>query len=305
MVDFFDEMGARHDVAGWLRRYVVGRLHIGELEAGAALPSIRRLAAETGVDHRRVADAYRTLAAEGLVEIREGAGVYVARSAGAESVRGELSRWAAATLYAGWSRRMTPGAVRRLMTAATRRTLRCAVMESTRDHAVALGAELESDFELEVVHADADDPDTLTGEQVDLVAGTAFVSEAVTEAAERLEVPGVVVAVDGELAREVVRRLEAGPVVAVVSDARFEARVRDYMAAGPYARRIRTVLSGTLERLADVAAPRGASVLATRAARRDLGEPEYHLVPGTRFVAPASARDLLDTMVRLRGLDGM
>ncbi len=49
----------------------------GALTAGTKLPSVRRLAADLGVHHNTVAEAYRTLAAEGWLEIAQGKAVCV------------------------------------------------------------------------------------------------------------------------------------------------------------------------------------------------------------------------------------
>ena len=53
----------------------------GSLTPGAALPSVRRLAASLGVHHNTVAEAYRALAAEGWVEIAQGKAVRVVERA--------------------------------------------------------------------------------------------------------------------------------------------------------------------------------------------------------------------------------
>lgn len=49
----------------------------GTLVAGTVLPSVRRLAVDLGVHFNTVADAYRTLAEEGWLEISHGRGVRV------------------------------------------------------------------------------------------------------------------------------------------------------------------------------------------------------------------------------------
>ncbi len=50
----------------------------GELAAGDGLPSVRHLAAELRINPATVSQAYRELEAEGLVEMRQGAGSFVA-----------------------------------------------------------------------------------------------------------------------------------------------------------------------------------------------------------------------------------
>jgi GntR family transcriptional regulator len=51
---------------------------LGELREGAALPPVRQLAADLGVNLNTVAAAYRELQGEGLLSIRHGAGAVVA-----------------------------------------------------------------------------------------------------------------------------------------------------------------------------------------------------------------------------------
>lgn len=49
----------------------------GELTAGAALPSVRQLAAQLRINPATVVQAYRQLETEGLVATRHGAGTFV------------------------------------------------------------------------------------------------------------------------------------------------------------------------------------------------------------------------------------
>ena len=77
----------------------------GSLAPGERLPSIRGLAARLGVHHLTVLAAYRTLAARGLLEIREGSGVRVAALAGdAEGWREGLALRAMAAYFVGQAR---------------------------------------------------------------------------------------------------------------------------------------------------------------------------------------------------------
>jgi GntR family transcriptional regulator len=68
-------------------------IETGALKAGDQLPSIRPLAEELVINANTVAKAYRELEREGVVELRQGAGAFVAaaaraQAAGAERVRG-------------------------------------------------------------------------------------------------------------------------------------------------------------------------------------------------------------------------
>ena len=68
-------------------------IETGALRAGDQLPSIRPLAEELVINANTVAKAYRELEREGVVELKQGAGAFVAdtaraRQGGAEKFRG-------------------------------------------------------------------------------------------------------------------------------------------------------------------------------------------------------------------------
>jgi GntR family transcriptional regulator len=50
----------------------------GELQEGVALPPVRQIAGDLGVNFNTIAAAYRELQKEGLVRVRHGAGAFVA-----------------------------------------------------------------------------------------------------------------------------------------------------------------------------------------------------------------------------------
>jgi GntR family transcriptional regulator len=52
----------------------------GELREGAALPPVRQVAADLGVNLNTIATAYRELQREGLINVRHGSGAIVTRS---------------------------------------------------------------------------------------------------------------------------------------------------------------------------------------------------------------------------------
>jgi GntR family transcriptional regulator len=64
----------------------------GELREGAALPPVRQVAADLGVNLNTVASAYRELQREGLINIRHGAGAIVSSSTAQEKTQDELRR---------------------------------------------------------------------------------------------------------------------------------------------------------------------------------------------------------------------
>lgn len=60
-------------IAGSIRALLVE----GAFGAGAALPTVRQLAIDLGLNHNTVAEAYRLLADEGWLDLRRGHGVTV------------------------------------------------------------------------------------------------------------------------------------------------------------------------------------------------------------------------------------
>jgi DNA-binding transcriptional regulator YhcF (GntR family) len=72
-------------VVDQIRHYLVS----GELKPGDKLPSVRRLAIDLGVHHNTIAEAYRTLAAEGWMDVSHGRAVQVVERAAGSSGRRE------------------------------------------------------------------------------------------------------------------------------------------------------------------------------------------------------------------------
>ena len=64
----------------------------GDLREGAALPPVRQVAADLGVNLNTIATAYRELQGEGLIVIRHGAGAVVSSRTSSEKTDEELRR---------------------------------------------------------------------------------------------------------------------------------------------------------------------------------------------------------------------
>lgn len=290
-----------------LRYYILGQLHVGRLRPGDPLPSIRQVAKETGADHRMVANAYRVLEAEGLVEIRPGSGVYLAGDAGEGAVLSETAHWLAGVMMEGWSRRISRGEVRSLVERCAGSRVRCACIESNEDHMVAVAAELEEDFSLEVrpllvspsAGAKEISRDALAA--ADLVVTTVFHGAAVRAAAAAARKPCIVVTLNPQFAAEVNRALLRKNLTAVIADPRFSARGAAYLDVTTHRGQVNFVL---VDELGTTGAPRvdlhSEDVFVTRAARRRLRLPDYHLVPSPpTFISPDSARELFEVVARL------
>ena len=299
-----------------LRDRILSALHLGLLQPGDRLPSIRALWREMGVDHRVVAQAYRILEDEGLVEVRGRSGVYLAPQdqLGGE-VLAETARWMAGVLVEGWKRRMTlaeiPELIRRC-TATVR--LRCACVESNVDQMTAYSAELEEQFGVEAVPVYVSPiplprPDRSVEfhgveeslRHVDLVVTTSYHSRLVRKAAENVGVPAVTLTVNSEVVETVQRRIRSGGVTLVCVDPEFGNRLTAMYADGSDGGgEIRVCLADDREALAalDPAEP----VILTRAARERLGGDDALpplLLPHSPTFSAHTARELLQLIIRL------
>ena len=88
---------------------IKGLIARGELAQGQALPPVRQLAADLGVNLNTIATAYRSLQDEGLIAIRHGSGAVVSasrtRTPAAKDLRRNLGAVLAQLVLTGRSRR--------------------------------------------------------------------------------------------------------------------------------------------------------------------------------------------------------
>lgn len=286
-----------------LRRQIVGLLHSGRLRPGDRLPSIRELAGQSGVDHRVVSRAYRALAEEDLVEIRPTAGVFVSAGGATEAAREQPADWLAELLLGAWERQVSRSSVLELVRQCSSRGLQCGCIESNEDHMVALTGELETDFSLEPVPLLLDPgrgAESIAADQlhsVDLIVTSVFHVDTARRMGAEIDKPVVVATFHPEFTREVDRRLRERPVTTVHVDEEYAARGREYLAVTTHRDRVRFVGIDELEgKEIDLEAP---DVMVTRAARRRLGLPDFHLIAEQRVISPEAARNLCCTITEL------
>ncbi|MGA2903747.1 MAG: GntR family transcriptional regulator [Candidatus Korobacteraceae bacterium] len=74
-IDLDSDVAAYRQIVDGLRILLVE----GKLAPGAELPSVRRIAVDLGVHFNTVAEAYRTLAEEGWLDLRHGRGATVVK----------------------------------------------------------------------------------------------------------------------------------------------------------------------------------------------------------------------------------
>ena len=300
-----------------LRDRILSALHLGLLQPGDRLPSIRTLWREMGVDHRVVAQAYRILEDEGLVEVRGRSGVYLAPQdqLGGE-VLAETARWMAGVLVEGWKRRMTLAEIPELIRRCTSTIrLRCAVVESNVDQMTAYSAELQEQFGLEAVPVYISPvplprPDRSVEfhgveeaiRQTDLVVTTSYHSRLVRKAAENVGVAAVTLTVNSEVVETVQRQIRSGGITLVCVDPEFGNRLRAmYADASEGPEQIRVVLVDDPEAVGRLAPDE--PVILTRAAHNQIGDAASGLPPMLLPHSPTfsahTARELLQLIIRL------
>ena len=294
----------RDGVAELLRGRVLRGLHSRALASGDRLPSARELGAEFDIDHRVVLAAYRELAAEGLVELRQRGGIYVARRDDAlvptpgvdwmiETLLQGLGREVPIVQFHDWFRRAV----------ATLR-IRAAVVQGSHDQIAGMCRELFDDYGLEATGLDAADIAEPSAaliadlRRTDLLVSTPGFETLVRRLGERVAVPVVIADVRPDLLGGEWRMLLRQPVYVVVSDERFVTVLERFFAdVASAAENLRILIVGR----DDVAAiPPTAPVYVTRAALDTLaGAPlGGRILPSARVFSAQAARDLVGYIVR-------
>lgn len=284
-----------------MRTGIAAGLFLGHLRVGDRLPSIRDIARHTGEDHRCVSAAYRRLASEGVVEIRNRHGVLVAAGGeGPAMPSAETAEWLAGVIgdAAKLQVKVTqlPELVRRWTAEAP---VRCLCVDGTEDGLAALQAEMHGQWGFEVQRflsggAESSRRDALAAavRAVDVVVTTPFHAHAVHGVARGAGIPVVVLDADPEMVAAAEARLRAGALTAVVADARYGDRLR-CLTGGE---RLKVVLAdddAALEAV-DPAQP----VLMTRAAQQRAARPLRLLVPVSPAFSPSRARELAAVLIR-------
>ncbi|MGD2067564.1 MAG: GntR family transcriptional regulator [Gemmatimonadota bacterium] len=287
-----------------LRRRVLGAFHRGGVAPGDRLPGIRRVASETGEDHRAVARAYHQLEEEGLVEVRPRSGVYLARPEQffqGRPILSETESWLATVLYQAWQRGMSPRELAGTLERTTAAGLDVVCVESTRDTLEGLAAEVESVLGVPsrrvlvpTEHRRVDRRDLVRAEAPpDLVVTTAFHSEA-RQALEEAEIPVVLLRVSPEWLQALHELAADSAFVAVVDDPLTPERIRRLLPTDVDPRIV------TVEEVAHLPPPPGPTVWATLLARQALPDTWAKSLaePKVPLVHPRTVRELTGFLVR-------
>jgi GntR family transcriptional regulator len=291
----------------------VADLHLGHLRPDDRLPSVRTLGEELGVDPRAVARAYRRLAHEGLLEIRERNGVYLARQEPAVGgVREELVTWLASVVAEARRRGIgIPQLSELLRTCTNTVLLRCICFESNLDSGVAFALELEEEFGINCDFVDIDTlPKLRAGrstavrriderlKRADFFVTSAFHQRAVQTLAKRFQKPFHVITVNEQFARIIERQIAKDGLTAIIADERYARRLRVVYGAVSEPAAIQITLASDRDRV--LLLNRSAPALVTRAARRLLPDLDIPLlIPRYPSISPESARGLGELIIRL------
>ena len=294
----------REAIAELLRGRILRSLHARALVSGDRLPSAREVGAEFDTDHRIVLAAYRELAAEGLVELRQRGGIYVAPRDDAliptpgvdwmvETFLQGLGREVPIVEFHDWFRR-----------AVDTLRIRAVAVQGSRDQIFGMCRELFDDYGVDATGLDAAElvePSATTVAElrrVDLLVTTPGYETLVRRVGARVGVPVVIADVRPDLLGGEWRMLLRQPVYIVVSDERFGSVLTNFFAEVPGAgENLRILVVGQDD-------PRGipadATVYVTRAASEALaGEPiGGRIVPSARVFSVDAARDLVSFIVR-------
>lgn len=286
-----------------LRGRVLRGVQTGTLASGARLPSARELVNEFGVDHRLILAAYRQLATEGLVEIRERGGVYVsfASDAGRGMVAPPAS-WLVETLTDAYAHEIPATALHEWLRRVTE-TLRlhALVISTTEDQVAGLARELSDDFGFAcdgLTGAQLAEPDVVTSplRRADVIVATVAYEEPARALAERAGKPVIAIDVRPDLAVGEWALLLRQPVWAIVATREFGAMLRHFFRDVRGADNLHILVHGE-DDLSEI--PDGAPTYVTHRVRQALGDTPIRgrVLPAARTISSASARLIFEFIV--------
>lgn len=287
-----------------LRSRVLRGVQAGTLLPGDRLPTSREVAAEFDVDYRLVIAAYKTLAAEGLIDLRPRGGIYVAdRGVPRGGIPPLPESWLVDVLTEGLAREIPgPELHEWLRRSIETLRLRAVTITTTTDQGHGLSRELRDDFGLEADVLVADEvrgasPPPLPLRRADLMVTTNAHAEWVRALAADLRKPAIVIEVRPELAGGEWALLLRRPVYAVVASVEFGEMLRQFYAKVPGIENLRIIVLGR-DDLQQI--PPGAPTYVTQRVRAELADIRIpgRILPAARTIAAQSAREIFAFIVR-------
>ncbi|HUP89647.1 MAG TPA: winged helix-turn-helix domain-containing protein [Longimicrobiales bacterium] len=290
-----------------LRRRIVADVHLGRIKPGGRLPSLREVSTELGVSIRAAARAYSDLQSEGLVSVRGRSGIYLVLPPTIDIDLDDDLTWYAEMLSHAWVKRFTIADLTKMLGQLTQTPMSVACVESTADHMEAFCAELANDFALLTTSVLLTDEGARVGDEVttlydaikevDFVVTTAFHAIEVRAAADIIKKPVVIVSANDTLVDAFENQLESGRVTIIGKDPLFVERFNNTLKDRfDDDHNLRVVLIEDVQR--DPSILEGTTPLYTRAARRELNEEEFHLLPPPiPFLSAAAARKVVQCIM--------
>lgn len=287
-----------------LRGRLIRGLRARTLEPGDRLPSARELVKEFGVDHRVILAAYRELASDGLIEIRERGGVYVRGSGAAAGNAAPLpAKWLADVFAEGLTRGIPAAELSDYLHRSLETLrLRAIVIGSTEDQAAGLARELHEDFGLNAdgyaAAAFGDGSVHRTAlRRADVFLATSGEMATGGQVSARFGKPLVTIDVRPDLVVGEWALLLRNPVWAVVATPEFGEMLKHLFAGVRGAENLHVLVYGR----DDLSAiPHGAATYLTHRVRESIGVTPIHgrVLPPARTISTESARQIFDFIVQ-------
>jgi DNA-binding transcriptional regulator YhcF (GntR family) len=286
-----------------LRGRILRGLQAGTLGQADRLPSARDLAGEFEVDHRVILAAYRRLADEGLVELRQRGGIYVAVDHSAEEGIPHLpQRWIVDVLEQALVREIPiPDLGEWIRRCTETLRLRAAVISTTSDQVGGICRELRDDFGLEADGMIAGEINLITPplaiRRADVLLSTEAHADLVRKFGEDLKKPVIVVEIEPDVIIGDWALLLRQPVYAIVATPEFGEMLRSFFSAVPGSENLRIVVFGK-DDLSTI--PPDAPIYINQSVRSQLGGAKIsgRILPAARIISTKTARRILEFVVR-------
>jgi len=286
-----------------LRGRILRGLQVGTLRTGDRLPSARELVGEFHADHRIILTAYRQLAAEGLVQVRERGGIYIAATNDAIGFPLGTGEVFVDILTTGFGHEIAGPALHDWLRRVTETLrLRALVVATTRDQMAGLSRELRDDFGLAadgIIGSElaVERPLPSIARRADVVIATRAQASLGERVANELARPLLFVDVRPDLVAGEWALLLRRPAWAIVGSAEVGDMLRQFFSDVPGAENLQVLVFGR-DDLGVI--PEGAPTYATPAVREQLDEARLRgrLVPPARTIATESARTIFRFIVR-------
>lgn len=233
-----------------IREQLVQQVHLGVLSLGTRLPSVRDLAAQTGLNLKTAFRIYRRLAQQHLVDIRPQKGVFVKVAAGAaqRSYRNGLAVFLQRVLRESKRHNLSPHRLAHLLVAKAgvrhAQAIRCAVLECNREQTDLFSEELRRALNVDafpVLTCSSPQRRNRALKQADVLITTDFHWEEATRWAAQHHKELYRIRLNPAFHRLLVRHARRGLFPMILTDVSFESRFRRALAA--------TVAPAVLERL--------------------------------------------------------